>query len=628
MSSKKASKVRATEAADALDSTGRQRQLKRDEAIRKKLEQEFSRKKPSNSSRTLGKNRRINGTVSALRPGQALTVKESMLVMESAQLMAAKRCDCVLVVDDNDHLSGIFTAKDIAYRLVAENLDAKTTPVVDIMTKGPMCVTSDTSATEALNLMVSRGFRHLPVCNEDGDIFGLLDITKCLYGALEKMERAFGSSQTLYNAIEGVEREWAGTPAQLTAYLETLRQQMSCPNLESVLDGTPPAEVKYRTNVRDIAIMMKELHTTAVLVQKHHNLAGIFTSKDIVLRVIAAGLNPENCTVVRVMTPNPDTATPDTTVLDALKLMNEGHYLNLPVLDNGIIIGMVDVLKLTYVTLEQMNGIDGKQSGDGGPMWRRFWDSFGAVEDNSSQLSDNSSQIRSHISNTISPQPSTSLSQLKTYSDISPDESASMVNVDVSSTALGSSAMEDPHTFSFKFTTPGQKTHRVVCRPIFNELLEAVRVKMVPEHGDDVGEEEWLSISYLDDEDDNVLISCDADVADAIHLARKVGQTRVKLIVQDSKLDTSSSGPHSLATISASDNEVEATAAATAPTRASNAAVSTKSTKKSSQKKKSVASPQTNNNNLVLAAAVGFLGVVIAGVFVYSRVQQQSSSSK
>jgi hypothetical protein len=32
----------------------------------------------------------------------------------------------------------------------------------------------------------------------------------------------------------------------------------------------------------------------------------------------------------------------------------EGHYLNLPVLDNGIVIGMVDVLKLTYVTLEQV----------------------------------------------------------------------------------------------------------------------------------------------------------------------------------------------------------------------------------------------------------------------------------
>lgn len=37
----------------------------------------------------------------------------------------------------------------------------RTTSVAHIMTKGPMCVTSDTSANDALNLMVSRGFRHL-----------------------------------------------------------------------------------------------------------------------------------------------------------------------------------------------------------------------------------------------------------------------------------------------------------------------------------------------------------------------------------------------------------------------------------------------------------------------------------
>lgn len=57
----------------------------------------------------MGQNRRVPGTVSALRPGQALTVKENMLVIESAQLMAAKRCDCVLVINDDDQLSGIFT---------------------------------------------------------------------------------------------------------------------------------------------------------------------------------------------------------------------------------------------------------------------------------------------------------------------------------------------------------------------------------------------------------------------------------------------------------------------------------------------------------------------------------------
>jgi CBS domain-containing protein len=46
-----------------------------------------------------------------------LTVRESILVIEAAQLMAAKRSDCVLVVDDEEHLSGIFTVSCILFTL-------------------------------------------------------------------------------------------------------------------------------------------------------------------------------------------------------------------------------------------------------------------------------------------------------------------------------------------------------------------------------------------------------------------------------------------------------------------------------------------------------------------------------
>ena len=57
------------------------------------------------------------GTVAALRPSPALTVPENITVSEASQLCAAKRTDCVLVVDDEEGLSGIFTAKDLAYRV-------------------------------------------------------------------------------------------------------------------------------------------------------------------------------------------------------------------------------------------------------------------------------------------------------------------------------------------------------------------------------------------------------------------------------------------------------------------------------------------------------------------------------
>lgn len=196
-------------------------------------------------------------------------------------------------------------------------------------------VTRDTtSATDALNTMVTRGFRHLPVCNEEGDVVGLLDIAKVFYEALEKLERAHGSSQKLYNALEGVQHEWGtgavGPQQAMLQYVEALRSKMSIPDLSSILDSrTLPCTVSVRTNVKEAARMMKEHHTTAVCVmeaptpgQAQGKIAGIFTSKDVVLRVIAAGLDPKSCSVVRVMTPHPDTAPPTMSIQDALRKMH------------------------------------------------------------------------------------------------------------------------------------------------------------------------------------------------------------------------------------------------------------------------------------------------------------------
>lgn len=170
--------------------------------------------------------------------------------------------------------------------------------------------------------------------------------------------------------------------AAMMAYVDALREKTALPDLTTVMDSrTHPATVNPKTTVKEAAKLMKDHRTTAVCVMEApgpnapSRIAGIFTSKDVVLRVIAAGLEPGRCSVVRVMTPHPDVAPPTMTVQDALKKMHsklvsigffyfitriddwlcaDGHYLNLPVVENdGRLVAIVDVLKLTYATLEQ-----------------------------------------------------------------------------------------------------------------------------------------------------------------------------------------------------------------------------------------------------------------------------------
>lgn len=132
------------------------------------------------------------------------------------------------------------------------------------------------------------------------------------------------------------------------------------------------------------------------------------------------------------------------------------------------------------------------------------------------------------------------------YPEITPGDSASMANGDDMRSTVSSHVQG---TFSFKFTYGG-KTHRFRCEDSnYTALRDIVRQKIMSDHlalsqsyvkvGDetsnnDDGDDSWLSISYLDDEDDKVLLASDADMEDAVHLARKLGQDRVRLFVQDS----------------------------------------------------------------------------------------------
>lgn len=477
--------------------------------------------------------------------------------------MAAKREDCVLVTNDDDRIAGIFTAKDLAFRVVGAGIKASNVTIAEIMTKNPLCARTDTSATDALDLMVRKGFRHLPVMDENQDISGILDITKCFYDAMEKLERAYSSSRKLYDALEGVQSELGSSqPQQIIQYVEALRSKMSGPTLESVLDGKPPTTVSVRTSVKEAAALMKENHTTAVLVQDQGSITGIFTSKDVVLRVIAPGLDPANCSVVRVMTPHPDFAPMDMSIQAALRKMHgksrllhfikslliivDGHYLNLPVMNEaGEIVGMVDVLKLTYATLEQINTMS---TGDSeGPAWNKFWLSLD--NETESVMSGDGSHHHSHAHggrSLMSPDLSRGHEKIVDAS-VAPGDSASHTGAESPSHSVVTGPAEAPAEevpFPFKFKAPSGRVHRlqVVAAHGMGELIEAVIAKLgseveavggVATFEDGKLGASGFALSYLDDDGDTVSITTDHDLLEAIIIARQGCRDKVDLFVHD-----------------------------------------------------------------------------------------------
>lgn len=526
---------------DSPLSDSRKRQSKKDEAIRRKIENELSKKR-GHPTRLTKKGKAAPGTVMSLKPSDPIICKATSTVFEVAQLMSAKKENCILVVDDAGHLIGIFTAKDLAFRIVGSGLNAGIVTIEHIMTPSPICANASSPASEALTLMVEKGFRHLPVLDDDDHIVGVLDITRSYSQQMEKLERLHSSSKKLYDALDSVHLEMgvADQPRHVFEYFEDLKSKMDGPTLLSVLDGsTSPVYTSVKSSVYDATILMKENRTTAVLVRDTNNtIAGIFTSKDVVLRVIAAGLDPRNCSVVRVMTPNPDVAPSSTSIQQALRRMFEGRYLNLPVVnDENEIVGIVDVLKLTYATLNQILRIElspnETKAKEEGPAWNKFWTSL-----------DNDDTESVH-SDSIASVPDVTPSEFHLF-DIGPQDSISAVGESLSSrqpTKTTSNISDQLGTFTFKFKSPAiqGRVHRVTLKPheslhelraVIGEKLHTKDLELLQATKD--GELAY-AISYVDDEGDVVSITSDNDLRDCI---------RINLEMEKNKADLFLHNPH------------------------------------------------------------------------------------
>lgn len=107
----------------------------------------------------------------------------------------------------------------------------------------------------------------------------------------------------------------------------------------SHLDLTGFCQVDSGTAVRDTLTKMRSQETNVCLITEGDTLKGVFTDRDVITKV-ATNLEILNQPIDQVMTVNPITVKPDTSAADALWLMDDKGFRNLPVVEsNGRIVG-------------------------------------------------------------------------------------------------------------------------------------------------------------------------------------------------------------------------------------------------------------------------------------------------
>jgi len=104
----------------------------------------------------------------------AYAVSPDVSVFDALAVMAQHDIGAVLVTE-NDHLTGIFTERDYARKLVLKGLSSKEATVGELMTPNVCTITPSHTVDEVMNIMTENRFRHLPVV-ERGKIVGIVTI--------------------------------------------------------------------------------------------------------------------------------------------------------------------------------------------------------------------------------------------------------------------------------------------------------------------------------------------------------------------------------------------------------------------------------------------------------------------
>jgi len=121
--------------------------------------------------------------------------------------------------------------------------------------------------------------------------------------------------------------------------------------------------VQPDTIVYNAIEIMAEKNIGALLICENDKLVGIFSERDYARKIILKGRSSKDTTIGELMTPNPVTVTPESSIEDCMELMTSRRFRHLPVVEGSNVIGVISITDVVrFIIEEQKSTISHLQS--------------------------------------------------------------------------------------------------------------------------------------------------------------------------------------------------------------------------------------------------------------------------
>lgn len=280
--------------------------------------------------------------------GKISAISSKCSLLEAAKQMACHRLSTLIVIDGEGQMSGLLGHSEMR-RALANSMNPKTNKVVQVMQGVPVSVQGGVKTSTAVELMVQNKVQLLPMLEGD-EIVGIIELGQLLQDTFFENECVIDLLNTLSDA--------------------------------PVIVAVEP-----KCTIMELAILLESEQSNAALVIDNGRMVGVISMPDIVLRVMASGLDARSTSVVRVMTPGMGTVTTEHRLADIRDKMLIGssgiddertgktsaksdnnkkdmpinHTQSyVPVMDSadGSIVAIMDVFHLAAFVVNRANGKD------------------------------------------------------------------------------------------------------------------------------------------------------------------------------------------------------------------------------------------------------------------------------